>query len=218
MHHFRNVPACVFVAMLAGPSLSACAPPYSESLQKEEPAKYGKVNQKNNLPKSKASEPEFEEGFAEKLKNFEQEVSNIIKGLPKSSRFLVSKFSSESMDIRSNQDLQTQKKGDQLVGEKLRTETEKGLAKNGYIVVDRSSLEELQNELGLSYSGMVDDTHIIRVGKMVGATHLITGKVVSVAGETAARHPRTFYTWDIKVVDLENMTVVGRASLDFLIE
>ena len=169
-------------------------PPFSESLQKEEPAKYGKGTQKNNSTKSKASKPKllnFEEGFDEKLKNFEKEVSNIIEGLPKASRFLVSNFSSESRDLRSKPNLLARKESDQLVAERMQNETEKGLAKNGYTVVDRSSLNELRNEIGLSYSGMFDDTQILRAGKMVGATHLITGKIVSVAGETASRHLQT---------------------------
>ena len=96
----------------------------------------------------------------------------------------------------------------------MQDETERGLAKNGYIVVDRSSLKELRNEIGLSYSGMVDDTQILQVGKMAGATHLITGKALSVSEGTG----RILNTWSMKVVDLERMTVVGIASFDFWME
>jgi len=70
-------------------------------------------------------------------------------------------------------------------------------------VVDRSSLDKVRAEQGFQISGDVDDNTAISIGKMAGASIVITG---SVSGSGAARRLR------LQALDVQTVEILASAS------
>lgn len=214
----RHFAAYSFAVMTITAGVAACVSTDSES----PPQAHNSISHQMIKENSKVSQPkhassrqlELEEDFDKKRDKFEREITEIIQSLTKTSRFLVSDFSSDRIDLRGGT-LTESSKIDRLLAQQMRDVVEQGLTQHGYTVVDRSRLNELRSELDFNYSGMVDDAQMIRVGKTVGATHLITGGISSVRGETPSRHVRIYSRWNIKIIELERMILVGGTSMDF---
>ena len=70
-------------------------------------------------------------------------------------------------------------------------------------VVDRSSLDKVRAEQGFQISGDVDDNTAISIGKMAGASIVITG---SVSGSGATRRLR------LQALDVQTVEILASAS------
>ena len=70
-------------------------------------------------------------------------------------------------------------------------------------VVDRKSLDAVRSEANFQYSGDVDDNSAVSIGKMLGASIVITG---SVGGSGATRRLR------IKALDVQTAEILAMAS------
>ncbi|MEE8425555.1 MAG: CsgG/HfaB family protein, partial [Elusimicrobiota bacterium] len=80
-----------------------------------------------------------------------------------------------------------------------------GLAagKPGYVLVDRSKIDLLLEEMKLQKSGLIDESTIAEVGKMAGASVIIYGSVTDLADRIDI---------DVKIRDIETATSLGGTS------
>jgi len=207
--------------VLAIPFLTSCeSTSHSNNSSQEHFTGYGNVTHKNAPSRSRVSEPKLlepEEGTDQKLKDFDVEVAKIIETLPKSGRVLVSKVSVELIELRGRTYPEVQEMYES-VAEDFRNKIESFLIDSGRTVIDRTALKEARREIGLTYSGMVDDAQMIQIGEMAGATHLTTGKVIIIFGDVTPRLPLHIHQWSVKFIDLESMTVIGNASIRFTLQ
>jgi len=77
------------------------------------------------------------------------------------------------------------------------------LLNKGYFVVDRSQLDMIRKEQNFQLSGEVDDATAVSIGKIAGASAIITGKI---DGEGNLRRLR------LRILDTQNARVLGAAS------
>ena len=76
----------------------------------------------------------------------------------------------------------------------------------GYTIVERKKINEILNEQKLTMSGMVDDKHLINIGKMVGAKLIVLGNIGKVA---------SIYTISARLVDAETSEILKSANKGF---
>ena len=221
MYRLQNSSAFVLTLVIAIHFLTSCeSTSHSNNSSRENFTEYGNVTKKNAPSRSRVSEPKLlepEEGTDEKLKDFDVEVAKIIETLPKSGRVLVSKISVELIELRGRTYPEVQK-AYESVAEETRNKIESLLINSGRTVIDRTALKEAHREIGFTYSGMVDDAQMIRIGKMAGATHLTTGKVIITSGDAAPGLPQHIHQFSVKFIDLESMTVIGNAAVSFTLQ
>ena len=74
---------------------------------------------------------------------------------------------------------------------------------DGYIITDRSQLDRLRREQNFQLSGEVDDNTAVSIGKIIGASIIVTGKV---DGEGNLRRLR------LRALNTQTAQVVGVAS------
>jgi TolB-like protein len=75
----------------------------------------------------------------------------------------------------------------------------------GLALVERQELEKVTGELALGLTGLVDETTSPKLGKMLGATHLLTGAFRVSRGDIAVMH---------KLIAVEDATVVGAGNAE----
>ena len=75
----------------------------------------------------------------------------------------------------------------------------------GYTIVERKKINEILNEQKLTMSGIVDDKHLINIGKMVGAKLIVLGNIGKVA---------SIYTISARLVDAETSEILKSANYD----
>jgi hypothetical protein len=80
------------------------------------------------------------------------------------------------------------------------------LVNNTYRIVDRRSLEAIRTEQNFQLSGEVDDESAVSIGKLLGATVVITG---SISGTDSMRRLR------LKALDVQTAQIVAMASEPF---
>lgn len=70
-------------------------------------------------------------------------------------------------------------------------------------IIDRNNIDKILNEHSLSLSGTVDDKHVIKLGKMIGADAVLVGKVNNCLNikQWIAEDGR-YMTWDVAQVDV----------------
>jgi curli biogenesis system outer membrane secretion channel CsgG len=73
-------------------------------------------------------------------------------------------------------------------------------------VVDRKSLDAIKSEQDFQYSGDVDDNSAVSIGKLLGASIVITG---SISGSGSTRRLRA------KALDVKTAEIVAMASERF---
>ncbi|MDR1637290.1 MAG: CsgG/HfaB family protein, partial [Treponema sp.] len=73
-------------------------------------------------------------------------------------------------------------------------------------VVDRKSLDAIKSEQNFQYSGEVDDDSAVSIGKMLGASIVITG---SVSGSGSTRRLR------VKALNVRTAEIVAMVSERF---
>ena len=80
------------------------------------------------------------------------------------------------------------------------------LVNNGkLIVVDRSNLDKIRQELGFQLSGEVSDESANAIGKMLGAGAIITGTLIDIGGS---------YRLTLKAINVETATVAASYPSD----
>ncbi|MCL2062824.1 MAG: CsgG/HfaB family protein [Candidatus Cloacimonetes bacterium] len=75
-----------------------------------------------------------------------------------------------------------------------------------YIIIDRSELDRIREELNLQYSGEVDDDDAVALGRLSGADYIITSRI---DGERDLRRLR------LRVLATQTAQVVGVAAEPF---
>ena len=73
----------------------------------------------------------------------------------------------------------------------------------GYVIIDRSQLDQIRHEQNLQMSGEVDDETAVSIGKFAGANIIVTGRV---DGEGVLRRLR------LRALDTQTARVLGVAS------
>jgi len=80
------------------------------------------------------------------------------------------------------------------------------LVNQGYIVSNRSRLDDIRREHGIQYSGEVDDNTAVSLGKLSGVRYIITGRI---DGTEELRRLR------LRILDTETAEVIGVATVRF---
>jgi len=70
-------------------------------------------------------------------------------------------------------------------------------------IVDRNNIELLINEQKLQLSGVIDESSVVNIGKIAGATHIVYGTVTEF---------QEYVGLDIKIISVENGTIIYSSS------
>ena len=89
------------------------------------------------------------------------------------------------------------------VRSRLESELEKA---GGLAIVERKQINEVLKEQKLQISGLVDDSDLVDIGSMAGATHILSGSV--------GKMDDTYYTISAKLVNTASGKVEQTASYD----
>lgn len=95
-----------------------------------------------------------------------------------------------------------------------------GIKTNIYQIVERSQLERIINEQNLSNSGLIDDSQAAKLGKILGADIVISGKISSIVNDEMSGSQgdrmlsRTVTTEvTIKLVDVNTAQIIGSKTI-----
>jgi len=127
--------------------------------------------------------------------------------LPSSARVLVPDFEARVVNHSESWDLPL--KQQRMAADSMRDGLEAGLVGAGIVVVNRTGLQNAQDEILLSHSGLMDDFKTVRLGKMLGATHMFMGRMDIVI--TDELHMNTL---TVRLIDIETMTTLDVATLN----
>ncbi len=142
----------------------------------------------------------------EEHEKFYGQFYNLIKMLPPSARVVVPEFDVSGVSLNSqfaiNHDL------NRMNANKFRDFLEQHLTEKGVKVVDRAAFKHAEQEIVLSQTGVTDPETSIKVGKAVGATHLVLGNY-----EAVARKDVTKISCTVKFIDTERHELLGVAVI-----
>lgn len=95
-----------------------------------------------------------------------------------------------------------------------------GVKTNIYQIVERSQLERILNEQDISNSGLIDDSQAAKLGKILGADIVISGKVVTILNDKSSSDQdgrslkRTVSTEvTVKLVDVNTAQIIGTKTI-----
>jgi hypothetical protein len=88
---------------------------------------------------------------------------------------------------------------------------ETDIIRNGCRVLDRSTLNEAQAKLALQHSGAVDEETSIQLGRIIGATHIMTGYFRLVTGGN-----KDLLSYSLRLIDLKSSRILGTITDDNL--
>jgi hypothetical protein len=144
----------------------------------------GTGNTGNNAPAATANQNESVEG------SLQRAASKIVEKVPDGSRIAIVYVTAADPDVV----------------EYIAGELEFILVDQGLTVIDRSHLDRIRQEQNFQLSGEVDDDHAVSIGKIAGASVIITG---AVTGTGSLRRLR------LRALDTQTAQVLTAASERF---
>lgn len=157
-------------------------------------------------------------GYNEFLHNVKHKWQEIVSRLPRSARVVVPEFDVGITVLGS-----FPSKSDALAisrdaAERLRRGIESDLVENGLIVLERSSVDRVRAEMLFSHSGIADEDTAMRIGKMLGATHLVFGKLRYIL--MTVKNPNGVLTFwrvntNVRAIDIETLVLLGTADFTY---
>jgi TolB-like protein len=91
----------------------------------------------------------------------------------------------------------------------LTDEFRKGLDETGtFKVMERDMMEKIMKEQAFQMTGAVDEAYMVKVGKIVGVSRIVSGSIVKTGEGT--------YAVSVKMVDVESGSILATARRGLL--
>ncbi len=161
----------------------------------------------SNVPAEDALSEENQKAFNQALANFNKEFSEIVKRLPPSAKVVVPSFETKLIISNPNPNLTEERILENA--SQWRDEIQNALFKSSVKVVDRDVLRHQEQEMVLTQTGIVDPQTSIKVGKSLGASHVVIGKLVWSSNPTSL-----VQTFTAKFIEPESMLLFGVATFN----
>lgn len=157
-------------------------------------------------------------GNDEFFHNVERKWQEVVSTLPRSARVVVPEFDVDVTLLGSSLSKSEALPIAREAAERMRRGIETDLIEKGLIVLERSSVDRVRAEMLFSHSGIVDEDTSMRIGKVLGATHLIFGKqrFILMTGKTP-NGVLVFWrvSTNVRAIDIETLAIMGTADFAY---